>query len=63
MISNKNTYNCSLYEDFFNEHKPEDILSSDVIVDGDAASRYIDIVLEWDYNKERMRKVTDFSYS
>ena len=60
---NNKTYNQPIYEDFFNEHNPEDILSSDVTIDSDAAERYIDIILSWDYNKERMRKVTDFSYS
>lgn len=45
MTLNNKTYNRPINEDFFEENKPEDILSSDVIVDGDAASRYIDITL------------------
>ena len=45
MTSNNKTYNHQLYEDFFEENKPDDILSSDVTIDSDAASRYIDITL------------------
>lgn len=45
MRLNNKTYNHPIYEDFFEENKPEDILSSDVTIDSDAASRYIDITL------------------
>lgn len=63
MTLNNKTYNHPIYEDFFEENKPEDIISSDVTIDSDVAARYIDITLQWDYNKIRMERVTDFSYS